>query len=214
MMLGQGSSGGETNLEAGGFVKGVAIAVVTQNKDPDGLCRVKVRYPWHSNSSESHWARIAVPMAGKDRGTVFLPEVGDEVLVVFEREDMRFPFVLGGLWNGQEKPPESNASGNNDIRVIKTRKGHTLLFDDNSSKGRLELKLNDGKKLAIDDDGIKLQDTAGNSLEIDSKDGSMTVQAATKLTLKAPSISVEATSGLTLKGTATVTIQGGMVNIN
>jgi uncharacterized protein involved in type VI secretion and phage assembly len=214
MTFGQDGATSETTHEAGGFVKGVAIAVVTQNKDPDGLCRVKVSYPWHSKSSESYWARIAVAMAGKDRGMVFLPEVGDEVLVVFEREDMRFPYVLGSLWNGQEKPPESNANGQNDIRVIKTRKGHTLLFDDNSSKGRIELKLNDGKKLSIDDDGIKLDDGAGNSLEIDSKGGAMTLQAATKLTLKAPSISVEAATGLTLKGSATVTVQGGMVNIN
>jgi uncharacterized protein involved in type VI secretion and phage assembly len=213
-MLMQDNATGETNLEAGGFVKGVAVAVVTQNKDPDGLCRVKVRYPWHANSSESHWARIAVPMAGKDRGSVFLPEVDDEVLVVFEREDMRFPYVLGGLWNGQEKPPESNSSGKNDLRVIKTRKGHTLLFDDNTNKGRVELKLNDGKKLAIDDDGIKLQDESGNMLEIDSRGGALTLQATTKLTLKAPFISVEATTGLTLKGSATVTVQGGMVNIN
>lgn len=214
MMLGQDNASGEVNLEAGGYLKGVAIAVVTKNKDPDGLCRVKVRYPWHSDTNESDWARIAVPMSGKDRGMVFLPEVGDEVLVAFEREDMRFPYVLGFLWNGKEKPPESNANGNNDLRVIKTRKGHTLLFDDNSSKGRIELRLNDGKKLSIDDDGIKLDDGTGNSLEIDSKGGSMTLQAATTLTLKAPSISVEATTGLTLKGSATVTIQGGMVNIN
>ncbi len=214
MMDGSANAASETNLESGGFVKSVAIALVTQNQDPEGLCRIKVRYPWHSDSAESYWARLAVPMAGKDRGMVFLPEVGDEVLVVFEREDMRFPFVLGGLWNGKDKPHESNSSGKNDIRAIKTRKGHTLLFDDNSSKGRIELKLNDGKKLAIDDDGIKLDDGAGNSLEIDSKGGSMTIKAATKLTLKASTIALEATTGLTLNSSATVTIKGSMVNIN
>lgn len=213
-MSGHAAAQSETNLEAGGFVKGVALALVTQNKDPEGLGRVKVRYPWHSKTAESDWTRIAGPMAGNGRGTMFLPEVGDEVLVVFEREDMRFPYVLGALWNGKEKPPESNANGKNDIRVIKTRKGHVLLFDDNSSKGRVELKLNDGKKLAIDDDGITLDDGSGNRLAIDSKGGAMTIQAATKLTLKAPSISVEATGALTLKGTANVTISGGIVNIN
>lgn len=213
-MSGPTAAPSETSLEAGGFVKGVAVALVTQNKDPDGLGRVKVRYPWHSQPTESYWARIAVPMAGNNRGAEFLPEVGDEVLVAFEREDPRFPYVLGGLWNGKDKPPETNANGQNDIRVIKTRKGHTLLFDDNTSKGRIELKLNDGKKLVIDDDGIKLDDGAGNSLAIDSKGGSMTVQAATKLTLKAPSIVVESSGTLTLKATATVTLQGAMININ
>jgi hypothetical protein len=76
------------------------------------------------------------------------------------------------------------------------------------------VKLNDGKKLAIDDDGIKVDDGTGNSLVIDSKGGSMTLQATTKLTLKAPTIAVESSGTLTLKAAATVTIQGAMVNIN
>ena len=96
----------ETNHEAGGYLKGVSIGLVTQNQDPDGLCRVKVRFPWHDKPTESYWARLAVPMAGDDRGVVMIPEVGDEVLVAFEREDLRFPYVLGGLWNGKDKPPK------------------------------------------------------------------------------------------------------------
>ena len=112
----------ETEHEAGGVVKGVAIATVTQNQDPDKLCRVKVRFPWHENSTESYWARLATPMAGDDRGLVAIPEVGDEVLVAFEREDLRFPYVLGGLWNGKEKPPRDNSDGKNDDRIFKSRK--------------------------------------------------------------------------------------------
>jgi len=207
-------AGKETNLEAGGFVKGVALGLVTNNQDPEGLARVKLRFPWRDGSSESDWARIAAPMAGKDRGVVFIPEVGDEVLVAFERGDMRFPYVVGALWNGRDTPPETNANGNDDLRMVKTRKGHTLLFDDNASKGRVVLALNDGKTLTIDDDGIKLDDGAGNSLAIDSKGGSMTLQAAAKLTLKAPSIAVESSGSLSLKGSATVTLQGSLVNIN
>jgi uncharacterized protein involved in type VI secretion and phage assembly len=204
----------ETSLEAGGFVKGVALALVTENRDPDGLARVKVSYPWHSQPAESYWARIAVPMAGDGRGAVFLPEVGDEVLVVFEREDMRFPYVLGGLWNGKDKPPESNSGGHNDIRVIKTRKGHTLLFDDNSSKGRIELRLADGKRLSIDDDGIALDDAAGNRLSLDAKGGAVTLEAASQLTLKAPAISVQASGTLTLNARASTVIKGTPVAIN
>ena len=85
------STPGETTLEAGGYLKGVAVALVTQNKDEDGLCRVKVSYPWHDKPRDSYWARLAMPMAGNDRGLVLIPEVGDEVLVAFEREDLRFP---------------------------------------------------------------------------------------------------------------------------
>lgn len=210
----------ETVLESGGFVKGVAVAIVTQNhdpkqsNDPNRQCAVKVRYPWHSQPENSYWARVAVPMAGKDRGTFLLPEVGDEVLVAFERENLCFPYVVGCLWNGKDNPPESNKNGKNDIRLIKTRKGHTLLFDDNSAKGRIELKLNDGKKLTIDDDGITLDDGSGNSLAIDSKGGSVTLKASSTLTLKAPSISLEASNQLSLSGTANVIVRGGMVNIN
>jgi uncharacterized protein involved in type VI secretion and phage assembly len=205
---------GEINLEAGGFVKGVALALVTQNQDPDGLGRVKLRYPWHHQSNESDWVRIAVSMAGPGRGMLFLPEVGDEVLVAFEREDLRYPYVIGCLWNGKEEPPESNANGRNDLRMIKTRKGHTLVFDDADAKGRIELRLNDGKRLRIDDDGIALDDGAGNRIEIDSKGGNMTLQAAGKLTLKAPVIALESSGTLSLKASATASLQGQLVTIN
>jgi uncharacterized protein involved in type VI secretion and phage assembly len=211
--VGNESESHEINLEAGGFVKGVALALVTQNQDPDRLGRVKLRYPWHHKANESDWVRIAVPMAGSGRGTVFLPEVGDEVLVAFEREDMRFPYVLGALWNGVDQPPESNANGRNDLRMVTTRKGHTLCFDD-GARGSVELKLNDGKRLRIDDDGITLDDGAGNRIAIDSKGGAMTLQAATKLTLKAPVIAVESSGSLSLKASATASLQGQLVTIN
>jgi len=203
----------EINLEAGGFVKGVALALVTQNQDPDGLGRVKLRYPWHHDANESDWVRIAVPMAGSGRGSVFLPEIGDEVLVAFEREDMRFPYVLGALWNGVDKPPEDNAAGKNDVRTIKTRKGHVLTFDD-GARGSIALRLNDGKQLLIDDDGLKLDDGAGNRIAIDSKSGAMTLQAAGKLTLKAPLIAIESSGTLSLKASATASLQGQLVTIN
>src|SRR5262245_14245690 len=110
--------------------KGVATALVTQNRDDDGLCRVKVRYPWHDTPRETYWARLAVPMAGADRGTVMIPEVGDEVLVAFERGDIRFPYVIGSLWNGKDKPPLANTDRKNDKRIVRSRKKHYLLFDD------------------------------------------------------------------------------------
>ena len=75
----------EAALEAGGHAKGVAVAVVKENKDSSGLGRVKVSYPWHSQPHQSYWARVVTPMAGKDRGIYFIPEVEDEVLVAFER---------------------------------------------------------------------------------------------------------------------------------
>src|SRR6185295_12846176 len=145
----------ETQHEAGGYVKGVAVALVTQNNDDEKLCRVKVRYPWHDKPRESYWARLATPMAGKDRGLMLIPEVGDEVLVAFEREDLRFPCVLGALWNGQDKPPRdrANGDGKNDKRILQSRKKHYLLFDD-GARGAVELVHEKGRKIVLDDDGF------------------------------------------------------------
>jgi uncharacterized protein involved in type VI secretion and phage assembly len=203
----------ETALESGGNVKGVAIAVVTQNKDEEGLCRVKVRYPWHDKPRESYWARLATPMAGKDRGLVLIPEVGDEVLVAFEREDVRFPYVLGGLWNGQDKPPAANTDGKNDKRLLKSRKKHHLLFDD-GAKGVVELAHEKGRKVIFDDNGFAVQDEKGNLVKVDSNSGAMTIEAKGQLTIKAASITIEATGTMEVKASATLTIRGSMVGIN
>jgi uncharacterized protein involved in type VI secretion and phage assembly len=195
-----------------GYAKGVAVAIVTQNKDDENLCRVKVRYPWHDKPRESYWARLAVTMAGGERGTVFIPEVGDEVLVGFEREDLRFPYVLGGLWNGKDKPPLNNADGKNDKRIIKSRKKHYLLFDD-GAKGVVELAHENGAVVRFTDDVIELEDSQGNRLKIE-KSGAITLQAKTSLTIKAATISIESTGTLDLKASATLNVRGSIVNIN
>src|SRR4051812_31769405 len=85
--------------ERTGRIYGVVVGVVTNNQDKEGLGRVKVKFPWLSDADESNWARIATPMAGASRGVFFLPEVDDEVLVVFEQGLVSRPYVLGGLWN-------------------------------------------------------------------------------------------------------------------
>jgi uncharacterized protein involved in type VI secretion and phage assembly len=203
----------ESTHESGGYAKGVAIAVVTQNHDPQGLGRVKLRFAWESEPRESEWARCAVPMGGKDRGTYFLPEVGDEVLVAFEREDMRFPYVLGAMWNGQDKPPEGNSDGKNDRRVIKSRSGHTLTFND-GAQGSVELRLQDGKRLAIDDQGLVLEDGNGNKVAVQSSSGAISIESTGTLTLKAPSITLDASGTAELKAGATMTVRGGLVQIN
>lgn len=203
----------ETGLEAGGYGKGVAVAIVVDNFDPDGLCRVRVCYPWYGDNHKSYWARLAMPMAGNDRGSVFIPENGDEVVVAFEREDVRFPYVLGALWNGRDKPPEKNSDRKNDKRIIKSRKGHYLLFDD-GTPGVLELSLEDGKKVVFKDDSVCLQDDRGNHFKIDSNSGSIEINATGKLTIKAATIAIEASASAEMKASATLTLRGSLVNIN
>jgi uncharacterized protein involved in type VI secretion and phage assembly len=202
----------EAQHESGGYGKGVAVAVVTQNKDDSKLCRVKVRYPWHDKPRESYWARLAAPMAGGKRGAVFIPEVGDEVLVAFEREDLRFPYVLGALWNGKDKPPLANDDGKNDKRIITSRKDHHLLFDD-GAQGAVELAHENGASLRFTDNEIELKDSQGNQLKI-GKDGTMTLQANGQLNIRAATITIEASGTLDLKSNATLTVRGALVNIN
>ena len=192
---------------------GVAVAVVTNNKDPDKLCRVKVRYPWHDEAAKSYWARLAMPMAGNDRGLVLIPEVGDEVVVGFERGDLRFPYVLGALWNGNAKPPVANSNGKNDHRILKSRKGHKLVFDD-GPRGAVEVVHVDGRRVVLDDNGIRIEDAAGNQVRIESASGMISIQANGALTIKAATISIEAAGTMDLKAGGTLTVRGSVVNIN
>ena len=204
----------ETELESGGFAKGVAIAIVTNNHDEEDLCRIRVRYPWHDNPHESHWARLATPMAGEERGLMTIPEVDDEVLVAFERQDLRFPYILGALWNKKDRPPESNQDGKNDKRIFKSRKKHYLLFDD-GSEGTVELKHEKGKRILLDDNGFLVEDESGNRIQVDSNSGAMTFEAKGELNIKAATINIVANGTLTAKSkSGTCTIQGSLVQIN
>jgi uncharacterized protein involved in type VI secretion and phage assembly len=194
-------------------INGVAIAIVRDNRDPDGLARVRVSFPWHSQPQDTHWARLATSMTGKGYGTYFLPEVNDEVLVAFERGDLRVPYVVGSLWNGNANPPVSNTDGRNDTRIIRTRKGHALRFED-GAKGRLRLELNDGKAIAIDGDAITIDAGNGNRIVIGSASGTTTIEAGSTLRLRAPQIVLEASGALDIKAGGTLTLRGSMILIN
>lgn len=172
---------------------GVAIGVVRRNQDPENLCRVKVSFPWHENATESYWARLVAPMAGADRGLVLIPEVGDEVLVAFERDDLRFPYVLGGLWNRQNPPPYVNSDCLNDRKILQSRKKHYLLFADGAN-GSVELAHEKGRRVVFDDDGIRLEDEKGNCVQIDSHANAVTIKAVGELKIEASSITMKETN--------------------
>src|SRR3974390_1449993 len=125
--------------DSGDRYYGVAFAIVTNNRDPEGLARVKVALPWMGDRAESDWARVGTPMAGPQRGVYLLPEVDDEVLVAFEQGSPSAPYVLGGLWNGKDAPPESNADGHNDRRTIKSRSGHVIRLTDTKGQEQIEI---------------------------------------------------------------------------
>ncbi|MFD1955265.1 phage baseplate assembly protein V [Paenibacillus thailandensis] len=199
-----------------GAVRGVAVGLVTNNKDPERMGRVKVTFPWRSAGDESHWARVAAFMAGKERGGYFLPEVGDEVLVAFEMGNLQHPYVIGALWNGEDKPPETNADGGNHIRKIKTRGGHELVFDDEEGKGKITLQTKAGNRLVLDDEsGGRIAIESGSlKITMDAGSNEMTLESPVQLTLKSKAIAIEAESQLTLKAGAALTIKGAVVQIN
>src|SRR5574337_473507 len=200
---------------------GVAAGIVTNNQDPDGFGRVKIRFPWLSDDNETDWVRIATLMAGGERGSFFLPEVGDEVLVAFEHGDINHPYVIGALWNGAAGPPESNSDGRNNIRKIKSRSGHEIIFNDDAAtrQEKIEIHTNAGHKIVLNDaagqEKIEIVDKTGsNKITIDSVQNSINVESAIQLKIKSQMIEIEAGGMMTLKAGATLTIQGALVKIN
>ena len=202
----------ETTLEAGGHAKGVAVAIVRENKDDSGLGRVKVSFPWHSQPQESYWARVATPMAGAKRGIYFIPEINDEVLVAFERGDMRFPYVVGSLWNGVDPAPETNADGKNTVRVIHSRDDHKITIKDDRAQPLLQIELADGKRVTLDRNVIELDDSRGNTITM-SMSG-IEIKASQVLTLQATQITMKANASATVQASGTLTLKGALVAIN
>lgn len=196
-----------------GLIQGLAVGVVTDNQDPDGLARVRVQLPWLENGAVSYWARTAMLMAGKDMGTFFLPEIGDEVLVGAEQGDPSHLYVVGMLWNGKLTPPETNADGKNNKRFIKTRSGHELMFVDDEAAPLAELSLKDGKKLSLSKDGVEITDGT-NKIVIESKSSAITIESTAQLKIKSQTISIEAGASMELKSSGTLTIKGSVVQIN
>jgi uncharacterized protein involved in type VI secretion and phage assembly len=172
------------------------VALVTDVRDPDGLGRVKVKLPWAPDSdgaSYEAWARVATLMAGNKRGSWFIPDTNDEVLVAFEGCDPRRPYVIGGLWNGTDAPPETmDGSGRNTKKVIRSRNGVKVTLDDEDGKEQLIIETPGGQKITLKDGpgSIEAVDSSGNSLKLDSS--GVTVNTSAKVSIQASSVKVSA----------------------
>jgi uncharacterized protein involved in type VI secretion and phage assembly len=201
MMVLDESVSRELNHHARWF--GVYPALVTDISDPDGQGRVKVSLPWSpDDTGYEAWARLATMMAGSNRGTWFIPDKDDEVLVGFEGGDPRRPYVLGGLWNGSDSPPESmDGSGQNDKKVICSRNGVKVTLDDTQGSEQLQLETPGGQKLTLKDGPgtVTIEDSNGNSIKLESS--GITVNAASKVTITAATAEISA---------ATLTVNAGM----
>jgi uncharacterized protein involved in type VI secretion and phage assembly len=195
-----------TLADATGRIYGLVVGLVTDNKDPDKLGRVKVKLPWLADDAETGWARVATFMAGKDRGAVFLPEVDDEVLIAYEHGDLRFPWVLGAAHNGIDTAPYANSDGNNEKRMFVSRSGMTLTFDDKDGSEKVELADKGSKEsIVIDMANKKIAVVSSGDLELTADQGAVTI--------KAKSLSIETSDKAEIKASGTLDVKGKTVNV-
>lgn len=123
---------------------GAAVGIVTRLDDPAQQGRILVEFPWIGDGIQSNWCRIRQMQGGPGRGSFIRPELGDEVLVLFEQGDINQPWIVGCLWNGKDAPPgPGNADGKNDSKFFQTRAGHQLIFGDGTDGGHIAI--HDGK---------------------------------------------------------------------
>jgi uncharacterized protein involved in type VI secretion and phage assembly len=168
-------------------LQAVYSASVLDNRDPERLARVLVRVSELGDSlgSRGQWARVATMMAGRNRGTLFLPEVGDEVLVAFERGDMRTPVVIGALWNGTARPPTGASDPADAVNVIRTRSGVTLrICDDDKGANSLVVETPGGQRITLQDSpgSVRVEDANGNTVTLTTAGVTITSSGVTRLT--------------------------------
>jgi uncharacterized protein involved in type VI secretion and phage assembly len=195
---------------------GVSIATVLNNIDCTGEARVQLMLPWLPGYTP--WARLSTPMAGMARGTFFVPQIGDEVLIAFNHGDVREPYVLGTCWNTMDRPPSMAPTDAVTMRKIRTPLGHELSFDEATQS----VTLSSNTMSSITLDLAKAEISTPTAKVTIGKAGDVTISAKTKLTLEAPVIEINAKTLLTvqsngtaaLKATGTCAVNGEMVKIN
>ncbi len=169
-------------------INGVVVGIVIDNNDPQKMYRVKVKFPWVSESDAnltnaadqqdfpSTWARVTTMMAGPDRGVFWLPEVDDEVLVAFEHGDLRRPIVIGSLWNKVDPPIHGGGDGANDFRTFFSRSGHVIQFQDGGSSNKERIVIQ--TKVAAGDADKDPTERGGHFILIDHSDGQERIEVS------------------------------------
>jgi uncharacterized protein involved in type VI secretion and phage assembly len=187
----------------GGRWYGVFPALVSDIRDPDGQGRVKVTLPWSPDTGSAQydtWARLATLMAGNNRGTWFVPEVHDEVLVAFESGDPTRPYVIGSLWNGSDATAEAmDGAGANYFKVIRSKNNVKITLDDHDGQERVILETPGGQRVTLKDGpgSVEIVDSNGNSI-----------------TLEPSGITVDASSSRVTVNATTVVITASQVTVN
>lgn len=198
-------------------IYGVAVAQVIDNIDLERQGRVQLSYPWFPGVEP--WARVATASAGDNRGTYFIPQPGDEVLVAFNHGDILEPFVIGSLWNGTDRPPASDFTGPVTKRIIRTPRSHQIVFDDAAQSITINTQV--GHKIVIGPSGIEITTDRNQAAIVLDSTGKVSIRAESSLELKAQTILIEGAQ-VSVKCEALAEIDGGelceikaaLVNIN
>lgn len=192
-------------------------ATVVDNKDEQKLGRIRVQFPWQKIQDDkmmSPWLRIAVPYAGNIKGHQFIPEIGEEVMVGFEMDNAERPYIIGALYNGGKgKPDEEWAASkeekgsSNNIKAIRTRNGHTILFNDRGDAGLIEIydNKNNTYHITLSADDKKITIYSAGDIEINA-DGSISMTAK-------DSVNIKANSNVSVNANKEVSIQASKVKV-
>lgn len=183
---------------------GIYEALVSDVNDPAKEGRVKIKMPWFDGQMETEWCRVRQFYAGNGYGAFFIPERGDEVLISFIQGDMRYPVILGGLYNGTDKPP-SHRDDQTDQKLLRTKAGHEFVLDDLPGKERVRITTKGGHEFDLSDADKKVtvKTNSGNSVTLEDSGGKITIKTSGgqsitmtpgKITLSAASIELSGSS--------------------
>lgn len=181
---------------------GVTPGTVSDTQDPAGLGRIRVEFILKGTKIESDWLQIMSFYAGPGYGAFFLPQKGDAVLLGFANGDASRAYVLGFLWNGAQKPPVEKAK-QQDVRVIQTKSGKTIMFDD-SQQGK-------GSIVIVDNNKNRIEINAANNKITLSSEGDLDISAKGNVTIRGAQVTVQNTSGSVKAAltSASMQLQGG-----
>ena len=198
---------------------GVEVADVINNIDLQGQGRVEVRFPRLSGSITA-WAPVAVLWAGPDRGTFFIPEPGDQVLVGFRNGDLRHPYVLGSLWNALKRPPVPTPALKQ--WKIRTVAGHELTFDDLMQS--ITIETINKQKITLEPDKIEIVDDEEGThritfdqkgITLEAKDGDIVLKAPEgKLRIEVKNVEMKSSEQTEIKAEKNCIVKGQQVRIN